>query len=101
MFCSHFSPSPFKTSFCRSKTPMFKQSCARVLYQLAVTRQSLDGVAVEKQSYQDTWDQRSNISMLVIYVCTGNLKIVKLTFDVLLLYSWAISLVTGLVLKLT
>ena len=52
--------------------PTFKQSRARALYQLAITRQSLDGVVVENpKSFEAPGTKRLNISMLVVYVCTG------------------------------
>ena len=62
-----------------NKTPLSSRvSRARVLYQLAITRQRLDGVVVGRQSLQDTWDLKvKNVSMLAIYVCTGNLEIAQ------------------------
>ena len=57
--------------------PKLKQSRTGLLYQLAIKRQSLDGVVVDNQSVKTPGMKRSSISMLVIYVCTGTLKIIK------------------------
>ena len=60
---------PFKTSVftqsgAKNGAPQFRRSHPPrsskigVLYQLVIRRQSLDGVVVDNQSFQDTWDEK-------------------------------------------
>ena len=52
---------------------------------MAITRQSLDGVVVDNQSFQDTWDGKVEHFNAGHRCCSGTLKIVKPTLDGLLL----------------